>query len=81
MRGAVTADEKAEILMLIGAHERTLAVCRACAETTRDLASEVKRGSTPPPEALAATLEEAARVLDDLGKVEVAIAEMKAALW
>jgi hypothetical protein len=77
----VTADEKTEILKLIEAHERTLAVCRACAETTRDLAWEVKRGSTPPPEALAATLEEASRVLDDLGKVEIAIAEMKAALW
>jgi len=77
----VTADEKAEILRLIEAHERTLAVCRACAETTRDLAWEVKRGGTPPPDALAATLEEAARVLDDLGKVEIAIAEMKAALW
>jgi len=77
----VTADEKAEILKLIEAHERTLAVCRACAETTRDLAWEVKRGSTPPPEALAATLDEASRVLDDLGKVEIAIAEMKAALW
>ena len=77
----MTADEKAEILKLIEAHERTLAVCRACAETTRDLAWEVKRGSTPPPEALAVTLEEASRVLDDLGKVEIAIAEMKAALW
>ena len=77
----MTADEKAELLRLIEAHERTLAVCRACAETTRDLAWEVKRGSTPPPEALAATLDEATRVLDDLGKVEIAIAEMKAALW
>ena len=77
----MTADEKAEILKLIEAHERTLAVCRACAETTRDLAWEVKRGSTPPPEALAATLDEATRVLDDLGRVEIAIAEMKAALW
>jgi hypothetical protein len=77
----VTADEKAELLKLIEAHERTLAVCRACAETTRDLAWEVKRGSTPPPEALAATLDEATRVLDDLGRVEIAIAEMKAALW
>ena len=77
----MTADEKAEILKLIEAHERTLAVCRACAETTRDLAWEVKRGSLPPPEALAATLEEATRVLDDLGRVEIAIAEMKAALW
>jgi hypothetical protein len=77
----VTAEEKAEILKLIEAHERTLAVCRACAETTRDLAWEVQRGSLPPAEALTATVDEATRVLDDLGKVEMAIAEMKAALW
>ena len=32
---------------LIDAHEHTLQVCRACAETTRDLAWEVKRGSIP----------------------------------
>ena len=39
------------------------------------------RGSVPPREALAATLAEAERVLAELGQVEVAIAEMKAALW
>ncbi len=77
----MTPDEKAEVVALIEAHERTLAVCRACAETTRDLAWEVKRGSTPPAEALQATLDEAERVLQDLGKIEIAIAEMKAALW
>lgn len=77
----MTADEKAEVLRLIEAHERTLAVCRACAETTRDLAWEVKRGSVPSTEALAATLAEAERVLEDLGKVEIALAEMRAALW
>jgi hypothetical protein len=77
----VTPDEKIEVITLIEAHERTVAVCRACAETTRDLAWEVKRGSTPSPEALTATLDEVNRVLDDLGKVEQAIAEMKAALW
>ena len=44
---AVTDDEKTEILRLLEAHERTLAVCRACAETTRDLAWEVTRGGTP----------------------------------
>jgi hypothetical protein len=77
----VTADEKAEVLRLIEAHERTLAVCRVCAETTRDLAWEVKRGSVPSVEALAATLAEAERVLDDLGRVEITLAEMKAALW
>lgn len=77
----MTPDEKAEVLHLLEAHERTLAVCRACAETARDLAWEVKRGSTPSGEALKATLDEANRVLDELGQVEIAIAEMKAALW
>jgi hypothetical protein len=77
----VTPDEKAEVLHLLEAHERTLAVCRACAETTRDLAWEVKRGGTPSAEVLKATLDEVNRVLEDLGRVEIAIAEMKAALW
>jgi hypothetical protein len=77
----VTHDEKTEVLRLLEAHERTLAVCRACAETTRDLAWEVKRGGTPPPEALTATLDEVERVLDEVGQVEMAIAQMKAALW
>lgn len=77
----MTDDEKAEVLKLLEAHERTLAVCRACAETTRDLAWEVKRGSAPPPEALGATLAEAERVLADVGQVELVIAQMKAALW
>ena len=77
----MTAEEQQEVRRLIDAHEQTLKVCRACAETTRDLAWEVKRGSIPAPDALAATLAEVERVLDDLGKVEVAIAEMTAALW
>lgn len=77
----MTPDQQQEVLRLIEAHEHTLQVCRACAETTRDLAWEVKRGSLPSPEALAATLAEVERVLADLGQVEIAIAEMKAALW
>ena len=77
----MTDNEKTEVLRLLEAHERTLAVCRACAETTRDLAWEVKRGGTPAQEALAATLTEVERVLDDVGQVEIAIAQMKAALW
>ena len=77
----MTADEQQEVLRLIDAHEHTLQVCRACAETTRDLAWEVKRGSVPSSESLAATLAEVERVLEDIGKVEIAIAEMKAALW
>ncbi len=76
----MTADEKAEVLRLIEAHQRTLEVCRACAETARDLAWEVKRGSVPPAESLTTTVNEVTRVLDDLAKVEMALAEMKAAL-
>jgi hypothetical protein len=77
----VTPEEQQEVRRLIDAHEHTLQVCRACAETTRDLAWEVKRGHVPEPAALAATLSEVERVLADLGKVEMAIAAMKAALW
>ena len=77
----MTPEEQQEVRRLIDAHEHTLQVCRACAETTPDLAWEVKRGHVPPEESLAATLAEVERVLDDIGKVEVAIAEMKAALW
>ena len=77
----MTPEEKQEVLHIIEAHERTLAACRACAETMRDLAWEVKRGSTPDPAALRQTIEESQRLLEDLGRVEIAIAEMKAALW
>ncbi len=74
-------EEKLEILQLIEAHERTLAICRACAQTARDLAQEVKRGAAPDAEALRQTIEESERVLAELGRIEIAIAEMKAALW
>ena len=77
----MTPEEQLEVRRLIDAHEHTLKICRACAETTRDLAWEVKRGHMPSPESLNATLSEVERVLDDLAKVEIAIAEMKAALW
>ncbi len=77
----MTDEERAEVQRIIDAHEQTVAVCRACAETTRDLAWEVKRGALPPPDALAQTIAEAERALADLGRVEIAIARMKAALW
>ena len=77
----MTPDEQQEVRRLIDAHEHTLQVCRACAETTRDLAWEVKRGSVPSAEALTATLAEVERILVELGQVEIAIAQMKAALW
>jgi hypothetical protein len=77
----MTDAERQEVLRLIDAHERTLQTCRACAETARDLAWEVKRGATPSPEALRQTIEEAERVLQDMARIEVAIARMRAALW
>lgn len=77
----MNSDERAEVHRIIEAHEQTVAVCRACAETTRDLAWEVKRGAAPSAEALRQTIAEAERVLADLGLVEIAIARMKAALW
>jgi len=77
----LTPEEQLEVRQLIDAHEHTLRICRACAETARDLAWEVKRGSVPSEESLAATLAEVERVLGDIAQIEMAIAEMKAALW
>lgn len=77
----VSPEERQEVVRLLEAHERTLGICRACAETTRDLAWEVRRGGCPAPDALARTIAEAERVLEEVGRLEVAIAEMKAALW
>src|SRR5574338_703611 len=39
--------DREEFLKILRAHLRTIDVCRACAETTRDLAAEVKRGGLP----------------------------------
>lgn len=77
----MTDEERSEVARLIEAHEDTVAVCRACAETTRDLAWEVKRGAVPTPDGLTRTIAEAERVLADLARVEIAIARMRAALW
>lgn len=77
----MTPEEKQEVLHLLDSHDRTLAICRACAETARDLAWEVKRGSIPDADALKATIDASEQVLADLGKLEIALAEMKAALW
>jgi hypothetical protein len=77
----MTPEEKEEVLHLLAAHERTVAICRVCAQTALDLAWEIKRGGTPDPVALKQTIDESERVLVELGNVEIAIAEMKAALW
>lgn len=68
------ADDRQEFMKILRAHQRTLDVCRACAETTRDLAAEVKRGGMPSRESLAHTITTAEDVLNDLRIVE---AELK----
>jgi hypothetical protein len=76
----MTPEERAGFLQILTAHERTVEVCRACAETTRDLAAEVKRGSMPAREQLAATITEAEDVLRDLRAVTAEVQRLKAAV-
>jgi hypothetical protein len=74
----MTPEERAGFLQILNAHERTVEVCRACAETTRDLAAEVKRGSMPAREQLAATITEAEDVLRDLRAVSAEVQRLEA---
>ena len=76
----MTPEERAGFLQILAAHERTVEVCRVCAETTRDLAAEVKRGSVPPREQLAATITAAEDVLRDLRAVSAEVRRLKAAV-
>jgi hypothetical protein len=76
----MTPEERAGFLQILTAHERTVEVCRACAETTRDLAAEVKRGSMPAREQLAATITEAEDVLRDLRAVSAEVQRLKVAV-
>jgi hypothetical protein len=59
-------EEREALLKVLHAHVQTIAVCEACAATTRDLATEVARGSIPKGDDLRKTMQEAERVLDDL---------------
>jgi hypothetical protein len=69
----MTPDERTAVLQILAAHARTVDVCRACAETTRDLAAEVKRGSMPARDQLAATITQAEDVLHELRGVAAEI--------
>lgn len=69
----MTAAERQEFLKILRAHAETIAVCEACATTTRDLAAEVRRGGTPGRDALEATVAEAERVLDQLTGVRAEV--------
>ena len=57
-----------------------MAICEACATTTRDLAAEVARGGVPRPADLHATISEAERTLAELAGVREEIERVMAAL-
>jgi hypothetical protein len=76
----MTPDDRLEFLEILLAHERTVDVCEACAETTRDLAAEVKRGGLPTRDHLAQTITAAEQVLGDLRGVRAEIQRLKASL-
>ncbi len=69
-----------EMLKILEAHAQTLAICEACAVTTRDLAAEVKRGGIPNPVDLQQTITEAERVLTELAGVRAEIERLIAQL-
>ena len=75
----MTADERQQVLQIVVAHEKTIAVCRACAETTRDLAAEVKRGGMPSRDDRARTITEAEDAISDLGRVRDEVERLKRA--
>jgi hypothetical protein len=69
----MTPEERQEFLKILHAHAGTIAVCEACATTTRDLATEVRRGGVPARDALDQTVEEAERVLLDLVRMRAEV--------
>ena len=59
-------DDRDALLKVLHAHAQTIAICEACAATTRDLATEVARGGLPARDDLVKTIDEAERVLGEL---------------
>jgi sulfur relay (sulfurtransferase) complex TusBCD TusD component (DsrE family) len=76
----VTRQEREQFLKLLQAHAQTVAICEACATTTRDLATEVARGSTPSRHDLMTTIAEAERALADLAGVREEVERLLASL-
>jgi hypothetical protein len=76
----MTSQERHEFRKILEAHAQTVAICEACATTTRDLAAEVARGGTPRPDDLKATIREADRTLTDLARVREEIERVMAAV-
>lgn len=76
----MTRDERLEFIKILEAHAQTIAICEACASTTRDLAAEVGRGSVPSREDLIRTVDQAELVLRDLGHVREEVERLIGAL-
>jgi hypothetical protein len=76
----MTPQERQEFLKVLQAHAQTVAICEACAATTRDLATEVARGGAPHGADLRTTIAEAERTLADLAGVREEIERLMAAM-
>jgi len=76
----MTREERQEFLKILQSHAQTIAICEACAVTTRDLAAEVARGSVPGRDDLMHTIGEAEQVLGDLSAVREEVERLIAAL-
>jgi hypothetical protein len=75
----MTRDDRQEFTKILQAHAQTIAVCEACALTTRDLAAEVGRGSVPDRGDLLRTVAQAEQVLSDLSGVREEVERLIAA--
>jgi len=75
----MTRDERQEFTKILQAHAQTIAVCEACALTTRDLAAEVGRGSVPDRGDLLRTVAQAEQVLSDHSGVREEVERLIAA--
>jgi hypothetical protein len=76
----LTSQEREEFVKVLQAHAQTVAIGEACATTTRDLAAEVARGSTPNRDDLLATVAVAERALEDLAGVREEVERLLAEL-
>ena len=76
----MTREDRLEFIKILQAHAQTVAVCEACARTTRDLAAEVKRGGVPAGADLQQTVDVAERVLADLDATREEVERLIAAL-
>jgi sulfur relay (sulfurtransferase) complex TusBCD TusD component (DsrE family) len=76
----MTSQDKQEFLKILQAHAQTVAICEACATTTRDLATEVARGGVPTPTDLRTTIEEAERTLAQLAAVREEVERLMTAI-